>query len=310
MVKKRIFSSVILLSIFIISFFEIYIDNSIYFLSLILIAGFVLIYELGKILKLKDFSLIIYWILSAFPIIFFFCVVLVSKNDYLLNIDIRMINMNFDYDSFGRMQFLLDKFAMQFAVTIGILSTIFWIIIVPLDLYFKNISSNHKFKIFYGYFLISPMIIIAAAIFVEDRAPLLALFLLIWIADIGAYFFGKLFGKTKLAKTISPGKTIEGALGGLFTNLLFVFVWFLLTSYEYRYQEGFILKTILLFSAVIAITALSIFGDIYESFLKRQAGVKDSGKLIPGHGGLLDRLDGFCPTIPLCFMMAVVLNSF
>lgn len=309
MLKKRILSSAILLSIFIISFFEIYIHNSSYFFSLIFIVGFVLIYELGKILKLRDFSLLIYWILSSVPIIFFFCIVLISKNDYLLNIDIRMINMNFDYHSLARMQFLLDEFATQFAVFMGIVSTIFWIIIVPLDLYFKNISSNHKFKIFYGYFLISPMIIITAAIFVEDRLPLFALFLLIWIADIGAYFFGKLFGKTKLAKTISPGKTVEGALGGLCTNLLFVFVLFLLFGYEHRDQENFVLRVILIFSAVIVITVLSIFGDIYESFLKRQAGVKDSGRIIPGHGGLLDRLDGFCPTIPLYFMMAFALTN-
>ena len=309
MLKKRIFSSVILLSIFIISFFEIYIDNSIYFLSLILIVGFVLIYELGKILKLKDFSLLIYWILSAVPIIFFFCLVLISKNDYLLNIDIRMINMNFDYLSQSD-ALLLDKFATQFAVFMGIISTIFWIIIVPLDLYFKNISSNHKFKIFYGYFLISPMIIISAGIFVIDRSPLFLIFLFIWIADIGAYIFGKLYGKTKLAESISPGKTVEGALGGLFTNLLFVLFLFLLFGHEHRDHEDFVLRAILLFSAVIAITALSIFGDIYESFLKRQAGVKDSGRLIPGHGGLLDRLDGFCPTIPLCFFMLLVLGYF
>ena len=309
MLKKRILSSAILLLIFIILFFEIYIHNSIYFLSLILIVGFVLIYELGKILKLKDFSLLIYWILSSVPIIFFFCLVLISKNDYLLNIDIKMINMNFDYLSQSNV-FLLDKFIMQFSVYMAIISTIFWIIIVPLDLYLKNISSNNKFKIFYGYFLISPMIIITTVIFITDRSPLFALFVLIWIADIGAYFFGKLFGKTKLAKTISPGKTVEGALGGLFTNLLFVFFLFLLFGYEYRDHEDFVLRAILLFSAVIAITALSIFGDIYESFLKRQAGVKDSGRLIPGHGGLLDRLDGFCPTIPLYFMMVFVLNNF
>ncbi|MDC0931350.1 phosphatidate cytidylyltransferase [Methylophilaceae bacterium] len=307
MLKKRIFSSIILFSIFIISFFEIYIDNSIYFLSLILVAGFVLIYELGKILKLKDFSLVIYWIMSSVPIIFFFCLVLVSKNDYLLNIDIRMINMNFDYLSRSD-ALLLDKFLKQFSVFIGIISTIFWIIIVPLDMYFKNVSSNHKFKIFYGYFLISPMIIISAAIFIEQRWALFWLFVFIWIADIGAYFFGKLFGKTKLAETISPGKTVEGALGGLFTNLLLVSFFIFWTIYYEA--EIYVTYLILAFIAVIAITALSVFGDIYESFLKRQAGVKDSGRLIPGHGGLLDRLDGFCPTIPLCFMMAVVLNSF
>ena len=307
MLKKRIFSSVILFSIFIISFFEIYIDNSIYFLSLILIAGFVLIYELGKILKLKDFSLVIYWIMSSVPIIFFFSLVLITKNDYLLNIDIRMINMNFDYLSQSD-ALLLDKFLKQFSVFIGIISTFFWLIIVPLDMYFKNISSNHKFKIFYGYFLISPMIIISAAIFIEQRWALFWLFVFIWIADIGAYFFGKLFGKTKLAETISPGKTVEGALGGLFTNLLLVSFFIFWTIYYDA--EIYVPYVILAFIAVIAITALSVIGDIYESFLKRQAGVKDSGRLIPGHGGLLDRLDGFCPTIPLCFMMAVVLNSF
>ena len=307
MLKKRIFSSIILLSIFIISFFEIYIDNSIYFLSLILIAGFVLIYELGKILKLKDFSLVIYWIMSSVPIIFFFSLVLITKNDYLLNIDIRMINMNFDYLSRSD-ALLLDKFLKQFSVFFGIISTIFWIIIVPLDLYLKNISSNNKFKIFYGYFLISPMIIIAAAIFIEQRWALFWLFVFIWIADIGAYFFGKLFGKTKLAETISPGKTVEGALGGLFTNLLLVSFFIFWTIYYDA--EIYVPYVILAFIAVIAITALSVIGDIYESFLKRQAGVKDSGRLIPGHGGLLDRLDGFCPTIPLCFMTAVVLNSF
>lgn len=307
MLKKRIFSSVILFSIFIISFFEIYIDNSIYFLSLILIAGFVLIYELGKILKLKDFSLVIYWIMSSVPIIFFFSLVLITKNDYLLNIDIRMINMNFDYLSRSD-ALLLDKFLKQFSVFIGIISTIFWLIIVPLDMYFKNISSNHKFKIFYGYFLISPMIIISAAIFIEQRWALFWLFVFIWIADIGAYFFGKLFGKTKLVETISPGKTVEGALGGLFTNLLLVSFFIFWTIYYDA--EIYVRYVILAFIAVIAITVLSVIGDIYESFLKRQAGVKDSGRLIPGHGGLLDRLDGFCPTIPLCFMMVVVLNSF
>ncbi|XOJ85225.1 phosphatidate cytidylyltransferase [Methylophilaceae bacterium Uisw_099_01] len=307
MLKKRIFSSVILFSIFIISFFEIYIDNSIYFLSLILIAGFVLIYELGKILKLKDFSLVIYWIMSSVPIIFFFSLVLITKNDYLLNIDIRMINMNFDYLSRSD-ALLLDKFLKQFSVFIGTISTIFWLIIVPLDMYFKNISSNHKFKIFYGYFLISPMIIISAAIFIEQRWALFWLFVFIWIADIGAYFFGKFFGKTKLVETISPGKTVEGALGGLFTNLLLVSFFIFWTIYYDA--EIYVRYVILAFIAVIAITALSVIGDIYESFLKRQAGVKDSGRLIPGHGGLLDRLDGFCPTIPLCFMMVVVLNSF
>ena len=173
------------------------------------------------------------------------------------------------------------------------MSLIFWFGIAPIDFMYKNISSNVKFQIFYGYFLVSPMVIVTTIVFIQSKILLLVPFIMIWVSDIGAYFIGKKFGKNKLAKNISPGKTIEGALGGLFCNIICASI------LVYFFEISFYI----MFFFAIMITALSIFGDIYQSFLKRQANVKDSGSIIPGHGGLLDRLDSFCPTLPIYFLV-------
>ena len=164
---------------------------------------------------------------------------------------------------------------------------------------YKKISSNIKFQIFYGYFLVSPMVIVTTIIFIQNKILLLVPFIMIWVSDIGAYFIGKKFGKNKLAKNISPGKTIEGALGGFLCNITYasILAYFFAVSLY-----------IMLFFAII-ITALSIFGDIYQSFLKRQANLKDSGSIIPGHGGLFDRLDSFCPTLPIFFLVFIYFNA-
>jgi phosphatidate cytidylyltransferase len=280
MLKKRILSAIVLLSIFLASFF---LQNPTYFLLLVFIVSGILFYELGKILKLKGLSLIIYWIFSAAPIIFFYFIVIV--------------NINFLDES---NQYLIKVFLTNFSIIISFVSAIFWLIIVPLDILYGKISSNIKFQIFYGYFLVTPMAIVTSLVFLQNKNLLLMPFMMIWLADIGAYFVGKNFGQNKLAKNISPGKTIEGAVGGFLANILFAFV----LSQLYVEDFGF------LFLFAVLVTALSIFGDIYQSFLKRRAKVKDSGVIIPGHGGLLDRLDSFCPTLPLSYLLFMALNTY
>ena len=280
MLKKRILSAIVLLSIFLASFF---LQNPTYFLLLVFIVSGILFYELGKILKLKGLSLIIYWIFSAAPIIFFYFIVIV--------------NVNFLDES---NQYLIKVFLTNFSIIISFISAIFWLIIVPLDILYGKISSNIKFQIFYGYFLVTPMAIVTSLVFLQNKNLLLIPFMMIWLADIGAYFVGKNFGQNKLAKNISPGKTIEGAVGGFLANILFAFV----LSQLYVEDFGF------LFFFAVLVTALSIFGDIYQSFLKRRAKIKDSGVIIPGHGGLLDRLDSFCPTLPLAHLLFMALNTY
>ena len=112
----------------------------------------------------------------------------------------------------------------------------------------------------------------------------------VWAADIGAYFAGRRFGKRKLAPAVSPGKSWEGAFGGIACALLVSLAFADVLSVPLG-------ASLLLFTVLMAV--LSIFGDLFESVLKRTAGVKDSGGLLPGHGGVLDRLDALLPALPL-----------
>lgn len=121
-----------------------------------------------------------------------------------------------------------------------------------------------------------------------------------WLNDAGAFFFGKRFGRTKLMPSVSPGKTRAGAIGALATSLAgtWAYVTFLLAPYA---QLGLSLAGILVLGT--ALSAAAQVGDLAESLLKRQAGVKDSSHLIPGHGGVLDRVDSLLFTIPLGYVL-------
>jgi phosphatidate cytidylyltransferase len=135
-----------------------------------------------------------------------------------------------------------------------------------------------------------------ALLWIRDRsgddglALLLWVFLVTWATDIGAYFVGRAYGKRKLAPSISPGKTVEGLWGGVAAAALLGAAWVWATELG---------APLLLLAPVFALAAQA--GDLFESRMKRVAGVKDSGNWLPGHGGLLDRLDGLVPVAVLMF---------
>ncbi len=123
----------------------------------------------------------------------------------------------------------------------------------------------------------------------ESAVALLFLMLLIWSADSGAYFAGKAFGKNKFASNVSPGKTWEGIYGGLVAALIVGLVYVMVMS-ENIYAVFF-------FTIVTVI--FSITGDLFESILKREVDIKDSGNILPGHGGVLDRIDSLIAASPV-----------
>ncbi|MGD2118377.1 MAG: phosphatidate cytidylyltransferase [Chromatiales bacterium] len=135
----------------------------------------------------------------------------------------------------------------------------------------------------------------------EQNGPqlVLAVLLLIWLADSGAYFSGRAFGKHKLAPMVSPGKTWEGVFGALLGAALFAW---LLQQHSVFADQRYILLLLL----CVAVTLVSIGGDLYESLIKRQRGVKDSSNLLPGHGGILDRIDSLIAAAPV-FLLGVQL---
>ena len=153
------------------------------------------------------------------------------------------------------------------------------------------------------------VLVLAWLALVEGRAQglnfLLSVFCLVWAADIGAYFGGRTWGRRKLAPSISPGKSWEGVWSGLVTVLLVAGLWILADrhgiadspSLYSRLWSG--LGPLGALVALVALVAMSVTGDLVESLIKRQAGVKDSSQLLPGHGGVLDRVDALLPVLPL-----------
>jgi len=133
-----------------------------------------------------------------------------------------------------------------------------------------------------------------ALVTLHQHHPVLVLYLifLVAVADSGAYFTGKAFGKNKLAPELSPGKTREGMLGGLAGAVVWAILGAIFFDLGVRDWIYFIVLS-------IAVALLSVAGDLFESLIKREAGQKDSGNILPGHGGILDRVDGLIATLPL-----------
>lgn len=134
---------------------------------------------------------------------------------------------------------------------------------------------------------------------------LVSMMALIWIADSAAYFTGRAFGRHKLAPRISPGKTWEGALGGVLGALIWMALsalWGNSFAAVLTDRWGFVLMLVI--SAFLA--SLSIVGDLFESLLKRRAGFKDSSQLLPGHGGVYDRIDALFPVAPVALLLVGV----
>jgi phosphatidate cytidylyltransferase len=197
--------------------------------------------------------------------------------------------------------------AWQFALLF--MATLFWLFLAPFILAKGMKISLQQYRPFYS---ILGLIVLPATWFsLVILRDLGLLFLLtsiafVWVADIGAYFVGKSFGKHKLASQISPGKSIEGALGGLVlcyayallcvAYLPFGDTLFGALAIRFGWTPLFLLVTLL--------AVFSIFGDLFESQLKRLSGVKDSSHLLPGHGGVLDRVDALLPTMPMMALLA------
>lgn len=125
---------------------------------------------------------------------------------------------------------------------------------------------------------------------------LLFIYLLTWTFDTFAYLFGVKFGKHKIMPSISPKKSWEGFIGGLLATLIASYI-----IYNLNFLEGIDLVSLIIIAFILPFTAT--LGDFIESHLKRQAGVKDSGNFIPGHGGMLDRMDAFMITIPIIYIL-------
>jgi phosphatidate cytidylyltransferase len=153
----------------------------------------------------------------------------------------------------------------------------------------------------------------AALLLLHDASPLLLLSIMaiVWIADIGAYFAGKRFGKTKLAPSVSPGKTWEGVVGGLIGVMGYFFLWFAALYYSDASWAGALLQFGALLPLIfLVLGAVSVIGDLFESWMKRGAGMKDSSNLLPGHGGILDRIDALTSALPVAGLMIFVLPRF
>ena len=170
-------------------------------------------------------------------------------------------------------------------------------VLAIISLYEMWLLRKSKSKILAISYIIIPFFLIHDINYLEkefDPSIILFMFLLTWTFDSFAYLFGINFGKNKIMPNISPKKSWEGFIGGYFFTIIVSYL-------SYSYFEFTSIKYALIISIILPFTAT--LGDFIISFYKRKAGVKDSGKLIPGHGGILDRMDAFIITIPVIYLI-------
>lgn len=185
----------------------------------------------------------------------------------------------------------------------------FWALVLLLVLTYPRsvgLWSSRQVRLLMGFLVLLPLW--AGLVFLKQQNDSGALVLwlagLVAVADIGAYFAGVRFGVHKLAPQVSPGKSWEGVLGGIAGNVLFAVALAI-------YLDISLKETVILILVMSLTGGLSVLGDLFESMVKRYRGVKDSGKLLPGHGGIMDRIDGWTVAVPvfvLIYMYGVALH--
>jgi len=179
-----------------------------------------------------------------------------------------------------------------------VLAIAFWLLVVPLWLLGKWHAEQPSVRAAVGVVVLLPTW--AALLYLHARGPgvLLGVMAIVWIADTAAYFSGRQFGRHKLAPAISPGKTWEGVAGALAALALYAAA-----------LGAMIGKPLLsLFLMLSALLYVSVLGDLFESWIKRVSGMKDSGDVLPGHGGVLDRIDALTSTLPIATGMLMWLE--
>ena len=181
--------------------------------------------------------------------------------------------------------FGLERAGLQQGIFVA--AALFWTAVAPLWMWRGLRAQQAPWIGAAGFAVLVPAGLAMATL--EPLETLLVL-ILVWIADTTAYFVGRAWGRRKLAPAISPGKSWEGALGGLIGAALYAIIVAFFT------ERG---ASIALVATALLLGMVSIVGDLFESAAKRQAGVKDSGTLLPGHGGILDRIDSATATLPL-----------
>lgn len=219
----------------------------------------------------------------------------------------------FAYVTFIAMLLYLSKFLLatseNFIFAALVVAGLWWLIGTVWVFRYRGETGlkpiDTQFGLFVGVIVLIPTWLAMTYIhaFSEDGpAMLLFVMVLIWAADSGAYFAGRKFGKHKLAPQVSPGKTIEGVVGGLVAAALFSVIG--ATSFDLPVLGGI---SFVLLSLIVVL--LSVIGDLFESLFKRRAGVKDSGQLLPGHGGVLDRIDSLTAAAPIFALALAVFES-
>jgi phosphatidate cytidylyltransferase len=182
---------------------------------------------------------------------------------------------------------------------------VFWIFVAPVWLARRWGMGSGAAAALLGWLVLIPPGLALVALRGWEPGAVLAAMMAVWIADIAAYFCGRRFGRRKLAPRISPGKTWEGALGAALAVTAYAL---LLVAWKQAGAPGPAALAMLVLGSV-AFTAVSVIGDLFESMLKRQSGMKDSGNWLPGHGGVLDRIDSLTSTLPLVGLVFAIWRS-
>ena len=198
---------------------------------------------------------------------------------------------------FGKTELMLEN---AWLAVIWWCAAFFWVLMPTLASQKNNLIVI--LKLFVGVLVLTPSWYALANIHsLPGDGPVWLLYglVLIWIADSGAYFAGRAWGKHKLAPVVSPGKTWEGAMGGFVLVAIYAWVasvWWLPVNSPQQY---------LFIGLSLVLVPVSILGDLLESLMKRQSGIKDSGHLLPGHGGVMDRIDSMTAVMPLYLWLLI-----